>query len=310
MQRMKTSACLGFAAGIVALIAASSASAAPSATGADASAGRGRFFRAADADRAIDARRGPFFGLRVHSMDVAGPAKNVACFEYVIDGLRPGVQPETYDLVRTVYDVQVAPSACDEVMGLPLPPNADVRAWHGVMGQTRWMRRNGPSSTPVGGFVGRLVIEAVVGGDGSSDGGRRIGVFDFQLAGTTGLRPMRGDPDDASARSDEARCGAPRHDEGWYVGRVQRKALLAFAREFGDVDGVPRMLRTIDRSVLAGTFEGHLAIAPDADARIDSCNIEKGAWWFDGLLAWDAKRARVTDRTTPEPVAADAAGAK
>ena len=148
-------------------------------------------------------------------------------------------------------------------------------------------------------LLGRLAVEAIV-----NDVGRGIPVFDFHLAGTTGLRPMRGDPDDTSARTDEDRCTAPRHDEGWYVGRVERKALVAFAKELGDVDGVIKMLRTLDRSVLAGTFEGHLAITPDAESRLDYCDIEKGAWWFDGLLAWDARSARVKNHSD------DAAGAK
>ena len=299
MLRMKSSVCLAVAGAVVAVVAASQAAAAPAASNAGPEVARGRFFSPADADRALDVKRGPFFGLRVHSMDVAGEARNLACFEYVIDGLRPGPQPETYDLVRTAYDVRVAQSKCDEVMGLPLPPTLEVKGWRGVMGQTRWMRRVGPASTPIGGFVGRLAVEAIV-----NDVGRGIPVFDFHLAGTTGLRPMRGDPDDNTARTDEDRCTAPRHDEGWYVGRVERKALVAFAKELGDVDGVAKLLRTLDRSVLAGTFEGHLAITPNDESRLDYCDIEKGAWWFDGLLAWDARNARVKNHSD------DAAGTK
>lgn len=262
---------------IVLAAAGSTASAAPRSD--SPAAGRRAFFDARDHLRPVDAKRGPFFGLRVHSMDVTGDATNVACFEYVCDGLRPGPQPEKYDLVRTVYRVRVAPTGCDEVMTLPLPPSADVRGYRGWMGQTRWMRRQGPGGTPIGGFVGRLEIAASVG-----PLEREIPLLDVAIAGTTGLRPMRGDPDDGTLH-DDGRCTAPLHDEGWYVGRIDRRALVAFAQELGEKDGVIAMLRAIDKSLLAGTFEGRLAITPDDEGRLDYCKIEKGGWWFDGLLA-------------------------
>jgi len=246
----------------------------------------GRFFDGRDQDRKVDERRGPFYGLRVHSMDAGGDATNVACFEYSCEGLRPDESPVRYDLVRTVYKVRVAPTDCDEVFGLPLPPAADVRGWRGVLGQTRWMRRHGPGATPIGGFVGRMFIAAVVG-----ESEREIPAFDIRMAGTTGLRPMRGDPDDASAR-DDGRCTAPKHDEGWYVGRVDRRALLLFAKEHGDREGVLPMLRKIDQSALAGTFEGHLDVHVANDGTVDYCDIQRGAWWFDGLLAWKCRHAR------------------
>lgn len=296
-------ACAAVAATEIALESAASAATRPAKA---VAVGGRRFFDVQDHLRPVDVRRGPFFGLRVQSMDVAGDAENVACFEYVCDGLRPGPQPERYEMVRTLYRVRVAPTDCDEVMGLVLPPAADLRAWGGWMGQTRWMRRAGPHGTPVGGFVGRLEIAALVGPIE-----RPIRAFDLTLAGTTGLRPTRGNPDETIA-TDDGRCTAPRHDEGWYAGRVDRHALRAFAKELGDERGVAAMLRTIDRSILAGTFEGRLAAEAADDGGPSYCKIEKAAWWFDGLLAWNCKARKVqtggeADGETDGGASADAA---
>jgi hypothetical protein len=280
--------------------AQSAASAAPRGASVAVTARSRAFFDVRDHLRPVDPVRGPFFGLRVHSMDVGGEAENLACFEYACDGLRPGSPAEKYELVRTAYKVRVAPGECDEVMKLPLAPTIDVQGWRGRMGQTRWMRREGPGGTPVGGFVGRLVIAALVGA-----GQRELPVFDIALAGTTGLRPMRGDPDDTTAVA-EGRCTAPRRDEGWYVGRIDRRALFLYARELGDERGVIQMLRRIDRGLLAGNFEGRLGISAADDRSIDYSKIEKGAWWFDGLFAWKCRHPHPDP--APEPTE-DGAGA-
>ena len=73
---------------------------------------------------------------------------------------------------------------------------------------------------------------------------------------------------------------------------MDRRALLLFAKELGERDGVIKMLRQIDQAVLAGTFEGHLDVPTNANGRLDYCDIQKGAWWFDGLLAWKCKPVR------------------
>lgn len=289
MSVRSTALVLVVSAAAVAAVAQSAAHAGTRSASDAAPAGTRRFFDTQAHVRPLDLRRGPFFGLRVHSLDVGGNAETLSAYEYVAEALRPGAPRERYDLVRTLYRVNVAATSCDEVMGLPLPASADVRAWKGWMGQTRWMRRDGPADSPVGGFVGRLQIAAAVG-----PLEREIGVLDVTLAGTTGMRPMRGDPDDATTR-DEGRCTAPRHDEGWYVGRVDRKALLAWAREAGEDAEVVRRLRVLERSVLAGTFEGRLDASAGENGRVDYGTITAGRWWFDGLLAWEVVPTRATD---------------
>lgn len=236
--------------------------------------------------RPIDGERGPFFALRCHSMDVRGTSENAGCFEYACRDLVTG-EWETYDLVRTLTRGAAAPTDCDEVLSL-LPVGAPIVA---AMGQTRWMRRHGPADTPFGGFLGDLVLAHDVGGD------LRKHVFlSFKIAGTTGLRPMRGNAEDATLL-DEDRCRAPKHDEGWYVGNWNRDVLRAIARRVAESDAegserLLRILRTLDRSVVMGTFEGRLAIEPDEESRLDYCNASGGAWWFDGVMGYECPDAR------------------
>ena len=58
MLRMKSSVCLAVAGAVVAVVAASQAAAAPAASNAGPEVARGRFFSPADADRALDVKRG------------------------------------------------------------------------------------------------------------------------------------------------------------------------------------------------------------------------------------------------------------
>lgn len=237
--------------------------------------------------RPIDPERGPVFALRCHSMDVRGESADVGCFEYACRDLVTGA-PQKYDLVRTVTRGAAAGTDCDEVLSL-LPIDAPIVA---VMGQTRWMRRDGPAQTPFGAFLGDLYLAHDRGGEADL---RKHVFLSFKLAGTTGLRPMRGNAADATLL-DEDRCRAPRHDEGWYIGNWNRDVLRALARraEASDAEGAERLfriLRTLDRSVLMGTFEGRLAIEPTAESRFDYCEAAGGSWWFDGVMGYECPDA-------------------
>lgn len=255
-----------------------------------------RFMDARHHERPVDAAKGPFFGLRAHSMDVSAEAKNTGCFDYGCRRLGGDRGIERYQLVRTVYDGAADPTECDEVFGIVLPEGVRLRA---VAATTRWIRNRGPAGTPFGAFLGDLAIGIVR----DSEPGREV-LATFKLTGTTGLRPMRGNPDDASSL-DEDRCRAPRHDEGFYIGSFNRRALVALLRlnaESGGEKGLePGEARLLDRSILVGTFEGRLAIEPDvADAtRFDYCDIEKATWWFDGVMGYECRDVHTGGGETP-----------
>ena len=245
--------------------------------------------------RPIHPRNGPYFALRVNSMDVAAEAENLAAFEYQCSFF-PGRDPEKYDLVRTLYKGSVTPSECDEILSLLVPAGAEAR-YHARMGTTRWIRREGPMKTPIGGFVGRLEVSATMT-LATTETLSEIPILDLRVAGTTGLRPMRGNPDDPTALA-EGRCTAPRHDEGWYLGGFNRSTLIrVLARADNDPARIA-FVRTLARTLVGGTFEGSIGIDPDATERWDYSKIAKAAWWFDGLAAADCRPHR--DRPTPEP---------
>lgn len=251
--------------------------------------------------RPVHERNGPFFALRVHSMDVAAEAENLAAFEYACRDFVPGSEPERYDLVRTVFKGRVDPSECDEVMSLLVRGDAKAE-FHARLGTTRWIRRSGPAGTPVGGFVGRMEVGATVtlaSGEILPD----LPILDLRLAGTTGLRPMRGNPDDATAL-DEDRCAAPRHDEGWYLGGFDRRTLLRVLAKDSDDPARIAFVRTLARTIVGGTFEGRLVLDPDpatdtTPVRWDYSKIARAGWWFDGLAAADCKPVRAR----PSPAA-------
>lgn len=240
--------------------------------------------------RPVHAKNGPFFALRVHSMDVAADAETLSSFEYACDDFVAGGTPERYDLVRTLFRGTVTPTECDEVLGILVPKGAKAE-YRARFGTTRWMRRAGPAGTPVGGFVGRMEVAATVThADAAVE--TDLPVLDLRIVGTTGMRPMRGDPDDATLQ-DEDRCRAPRHDEGWYVGGFSRRT-LAHLLEKGDADDAERIryVRTLARAIVAGTFEGRLKIDPQPDDRFDYANVAAGAWWWDGLAGVDCRPAK------------------
>jgi hypothetical protein len=256
----------------------------------EASAGpASRFLDPVVHDRAVRPDRGPFFSLRVHSMDAEAEAENLACFEYAAeDPLGGGARK--YDLVRTAYKGRAAASDCDEILGVLLPPGATA-SYRVRAGTTRWIRREGPAGTPVGGFVGKMEVFAdltLASGETVSD----VRLLELGLAGTTGLRPMRGNPDDATLL-DEDRCRAPRHDEGWYLGRFDRRTLARYLGLEADDPERIAFVRSLARSLVGGTFEGRLEIDPDAASRLDYCYIAKAGWWFDGLAATDVRRSAV-----------------
>lgn len=254
---------------------------------------RGGFGDAADGLRAIDGDRGPFYGLRVNSMNLAAEASNVASFEYAIRGVLPGEGAERYQLVRTIWRGEAtAASALDEVLGIALPAGVNVR-YPARMTTTRWIRDVGPNGrTPVGGFVGDLAI-GVTRADANDP--NPVPLFALRVIGTQGLRPMRGDPTDATY-SPEDRCAAPLHDEGFYQGGFDRRGLSLVARAAQSAGGDVQHYRTLLNSRIVGTFEGRLELAPYADPRPDRfAHLAKGGWWFDGLLGWKAKRVAIKE---------------
>ena len=247
----------------------------------------------ADSVRKIDRKRGPFYGLRVNSMDLAAEATRIACFEYACDGLLPGEGAQKYQVVRSAWRGEITPNtACDEVLGAALAPGANVR-YPAHMITTRWIRDVGPNGrTPVGGFVGELAI-SVARGEGAD--AVKLPLIALRVIGTQGLRPGRGDPDDLLTSNME-RCSAPRHDEGSYHGGFDRRGLAFLANAAQEAGGDVEHFRTLANSRIVGTFEGQLSIDDTADARPDRfCNLTKGQWWFDGLLGWRCKRAAVVE---------------
>ena len=248
----------------------------------DARVHRGGFGDPADLRRVPPWRRGPEYGLRVNSMDVAADAMNLAWFEYACEGLAPGEGSRRYQLVRTAYLGAVTPDKdCDEILRFVVPPDASVR-YEARMITTRWVRDVGPNGvTPVGGFLGVMNV-SVTRGDLAP-----VSIFNVRLAGTQGLRPQRGDPTDSTV-VDGDRCAAPLHDEGVYAGGFDRRGLTRLARVSQDAGGAPpQAFRKLLNSRILGTFEGRLELAPTADVRpYRFGHIAKAAWWFDGLVGW------------------------
>lgn len=262
---------------------------------------RGGLGDAADGSRAIDATNGRFYGIRVNSMNLAAEAKRVACFEYAIPDLETGTTAEKYQLVRSVWRGEMKRNeSCDEVLGLTLPEGALVR-FPARMMTTRWIRDVGPNgSTPVGGFVGELAVSVTRGEL------EPVPLLALRVIGTQGLRPHRGDPEDATY-SEMERCSAPLHDEGFYQGGFDRRGLVRFAKIAKAAGDDLKLLRELANARIIGTFEGRVALDAALDERAYRfCNLSKGAWWFDGLLGWRARRVVVSEPVPvplPEPTA-------
>jgi hypothetical protein len=255
---------------------------------------RGGFCDEADVVRTIRPDKGPFFGLRVNSMDMRAEAKRVACLEYACHGLLPGDGSKRYQLVRNVWRGGVAANEpCDEVLAAPLPEGAEVR-YEAFLRTTRWVRDVGPNGeTPVGGFVGEMKIEAA---RGTGDATLRLPLVELRLIGTQGLRPGRGDPAESVLAASDKRCGAPLHEEGFYQGGFDRRGLAFLARIAREQGGSIEPFRALAGARIVGTFEGQLTLYPTADVRpYRFCDLESGVWWFDGLLGWRCHDAVVAD---------------
>jgi len=265
-----------------------------------AASARGGFGDHSDVRRVPSDRRGPFYGLRVNSMDVAADAMNLAWFEYTCDGLTPSEPRRRYQLVRTAYLGDVTPDAdCDEILRVVVPPDAKVR-YEARMITTRWVRDIGPNGvTPVGGFLGEMNV-SVTRGDLAP-----VPIFSARLAGTQGLRPHRGDASDATAVPGD-RCSSPLHDEGFYSGGFDKRGLTVLAKASQNSGGAPvSTFRKLLNARILGTFEGRLELEPSlsADARpYRFGRIAKAAWWFDGVVGWKRHPAE------KKPADADASG--
>ncbi len=251
------------------------------------SAARDHFTRPSDNDRRIHPRRGPFFGLRVNSMNVDAAAKVLSCFTYRCKGLAMNAPVETYQLVRSIHvDPKVDATACDEILLSAF--NGHKMRFRSTSRTTRWIRDKGPNGvTPVGGFVGHMDIDAVfVADDGATI---RVPYLEFRMIGTQGLRPHAGSGDVGA--SADSRCASPYHDEGYYHGGLSVRGLRRILKEVGSDPANVAVLRRLHRNIVAGTFEGRIKLADGADD-YDFCEIERVAWWFDGLLGYACRPRR------------------
>ena len=258
--------------------------------------------RTLDQDRAIRSDRGPFFGLRVNSMDVRGEAITLACIEYRCSGLLPDEPLRRYQMVRHGYrDAPIRALDCDEI--LPAVFVGHTAHYRAQVITTRWMRMQGPSGSPIGGFLGVARIDAILEPDETLDRRVRIPFIDLGLIGTTGMRPGRShDAADSDLVND--RCDTPFHDEGYYQGSFNRKGLRKIQRLVNDDCGDRiRVLRKLAGAVVAGTFEGRHVLRIDDPNSRDYCEIGESAWWFDGLLGHrcKVKRPETDVRVDPAP---------
>ncbi len=265
---------------------------------AEALSARDRFAEVGNVDRPVVDRRGPLFGLRVNSFNVAGDAKVLGCFRYRCPPFEADGTRERYHVVRSVhFDRDVKLNDCDEVLAQAFG-GRDVR-FSALVRTTRWIRNRGPNGvTPIGGFVARMDLNATF--SAGPDGTFTFGMLDFGLIGTQGLRPNFGDPDLATDPLDFSRCNAPFHDEGYYQGHVDRRGVKKLIRAFGADNLVVRRLRRLNASIIAGTFEGRTVIdAVDEANRYNFCKLARVGWWFDGLVGFSCRR------DLPEPLEPD-----
>ncbi len=267
---------------------------------AEAAPGKALFARDSDNDRALHPRRGPFFGLRVNSMDVESNARVLACFRYRCPPLAPDGAPDEYQVVRSAQvDLDVKIGECDEVLGRALGDRAI--SYRATTITTRWIRTVGPNGrTPVGGFIGRMDIDALVRiGDHTG----YLPYLDFRLIGTQGLRPHRGDPEAEPDARETTRCDAAFHDEGYYEGQFDRRGLR---RLLGVVDGSAlaiARLRRLASARIVGTFEGRTQLDESAASEFDFCKLDSVAWWMDGIAGYRCRKPpEVSDESPTDTI--------
>ncbi len=265
---------------------------------------RGPFLREADNDRSVHPVRGPFFGLRVNSMDIGGEVKVSACFDYKCAGLHPASTPQPYHLVRSGHvDNNVQTTDCDEVLRRAFG-DRELR-FRAVTRTTRWIRDVGPNGvTPVGAFIGHTSIDAVFKND--NDVTVRVPYMSFRLVGTQGLRPHRGSPDFDPDLNEDSRCHAPFHDEGYYQGGLNLRGVARLLRELKNDRAAVEILRRLRKSVIAGTFEGGIRLKAGRDDTYDFCELTEVKWWFDGVLGYacpQSRKDRANDRTPVDTAA-------
>ncbi len=265
---------------------------------ADARPGRGDYTSDVDNRRPLHRKRGPFYGIRVNSMDFDGEAKVLASYSYRCPPLGPDGTPEVYHVVRSIQaDTDVDVTDCDEVLERAFG-GRDV-TFSAVATTTRWIRDTGPNgTTPVGGFLGHMDLDATFAG--GPDGTVTIPMLDFRMIGTQGLRPRRGDPDASSDPGEVTRCDAPFHDEGYYDARVDPKGLRKLVRRFGDDNLVVDRLRRLGHSVIAGTFEGRTFLAADRERAHDFAELDRVVWWMDGVVGFQCRPPDAAVDTRPD----------
>jgi len=269
---------------------------------AEAGPSRALFARDSDNERTIHVRRGPFFGLRVNSMDVESDALVFACFQYRCPALAPDGAPDKYQVVRSAQvDLDVDVGECDELLGRALGDR--VRSYRAITITTRWIRMIGPNGrTPVGGFIGRMDIDALVR---VGDNQGYLPYLDFRLIGTQGLRPRRGDPDAAEDAGETTRCDAVFHDEGYYDGRFDRHGLRRLLNLVdGDAVAIAR-LRRLASTRIVGTFEGRTRLDNDREREFDFCELDEVVWWMDGIAGYRCKKPPEVSNSTPTDVIND-----
>jgi len=269
---------------------------------AEARPARARFARESDNDRALHVRRGPFFGLRVNSMDVKSNALVFACFQYRCPALAPDGAPDEYQVVRSAQvDLDVDVGECDELLGRALGDRVD--SYRAITITTRWIRRIGPNGrTPIGGFIGKMDIDAKLN---VGDHQGYLPYLDLFLIGTQGMRPHRGNPNAAVDVNEPTRCDAVFHDEGYYDGHFDRRGLR---RLLNLVDGdsiAAQRLRRLASTRIIGTFEGRTELNEDRDGQFDFCELDKVSWWMDGIAGYACKRPPDVADDTPIDVVND-----
>jgi hypothetical protein len=168
---------------------------------------------------------------------------------------------------------------------------------------TRWIRDVGPNGrTPVGGFIGRMDIDALVR-IGDSQG--YLPYLDFGLIGTQGLRPRRGDPDAAADENETTRCDAAFHDEGYYDGHFDRRGLKRLLGVVGDDPIAIARLRRLASTRIVGTFEGRTRLDEDREGLYDFCELDEVVWWMDGIAGHRCKKPPEVNDRTPDDVVLD-----
>ena len=202
-------------------------------------------------------------------------------------------------MVRSIHvDDDVTVGDCDEILGRALGDR--VIRYRAITRTTRWIRDTGPNGrSPVGGFVGRMDIDAVIR---VGDGEGVLPYLDFGIIGTQGLRPRRADPEATEETEETSRCDAPFHDEGYYDGRFDRRGLRRLAKLVdGDELAIAR-LRRLAQTRFVGTLEGRTFLDEDRAREFDFCELDAVAWWMDGIAGFRCKKPPEVDDESPGDV--------